>query len=192
MDVAEGVGSANRYEPRTYYAFCPRVILSTKALGSQPLRTRCIRLDLVKIPSADQAKLRRSVEDGAVWAYLRDQLYQLQLLRWRDASQARNDVRSDWMGDRAPMGRAFEKWLPLAALATLVSPDAFTIIQQLAAEDSLDQQRDAADRDEAHIIRFTLWLEGKTTYGHTASWNRANSGEVATAAERRVQGQGRP
>lgn len=171
VDVAEGIGvkvgrgggagagsGANAFAPVTYQTFCPRVFLSTQPFRSQPLRSRCIRLDLVKSPRADQAKLRATVTDDAVWAPLRDRLYRLLLHHWRDVREARERVQAVWSGTTVPTGRTFDKWLPLATLALLVSEEAFATIRELAAEDALEHQRTAADRHEAHVASFALWL----------------------------------
>lgn len=161
VDVAEGVATragAKTFAPVTYRTFCPRVFLSTRPFKSQPLRSRCIRLDLVKSPCADQGKLRESVTEDGTWAPLRDRLYRLQLHRWREVRDARERAKAVWAGERAPTGRAFDKWLPLVTLASLVSPEVEATIRELAGEDALEHQRVAADRHEAHIALFALWL----------------------------------
>ena len=157
VDVAEG-GRGTAYAPATYHTFCPRVLVSTLALRSQPLRSRCIRLDLIKDAQPDEGRLRMSVTDDAVWAPLRDQLYRLQLGRWREVRDARDRVAAAWVGPGAPTGRAFEKWLPLATLASLIAPATLAVVQDLAREDVAEHQRDAGDRHEAHLALFALWL----------------------------------
>jgi hypothetical protein len=161
VDVAEAASTKSgtkAFVPATYATFCPRIFLSTQPFRSQPLRSRCIRLDLVKSPRANQEKLRASVTDDAVWAPLRDLLYRLLLHRWREVRDARDGVKAEWSGAGAPTGRTFDKWLPLATIAALVSAEVEATIRDLAGEDALEHQRTAADRQEAHIALFALWL----------------------------------
>ena len=146
------------FAPKTYHTFCPRVILSTTQFRSQPLRSRCIRLDLVKSLHPDQIKLHRSMNDDCIWAPLRDRLYRLTLMRWREVATARDELGVTWIGDGAPEGRTFEKWLPLAAMASVTSPEVLAVVQELACEDVVQQRSDIAERDEAFTIRFALSL----------------------------------
>jgi hypothetical protein len=155
VEVAEGKG---QYKPVTYQTFSLRVVISTREFGSQPLRSRRIRLDLVKIPQADETTLRRSIDDAAVWAPLRDHLYRLQLLKWREVGVARDALKKTWRGAGAPTGRTFEKWLPLAAIAQLVGADVLEEVRELAGESQEEQQQDAETMFEALLMKFAGWM----------------------------------
>ena len=153
VDLAEG-GQGKKFTPTTYYTYSPRVFCSTKRFESHPLRTRCIRLDFIKTPNADQDKLDRTMNDESVWEPLRDGLYRMQLLRWQEvrASQAR--VLAEWRGEGAPKGRTRDKWLPLATVAALVSEDVSKKLRLRAYKDMSEQQQDAATSFDAMLLKF--------------------------------------
>jgi hypothetical protein len=149
------------WKPTSYYGFNPRVLVSTKDFRALTLRNRCIRLDFVKVPNADQMKLRRSISGASAFAHLRDQLHRLQLLRWRDIADARDHLKEKWTGNDAPTGRTFDKWLPLASIALRVTADGmdiFGVVEELAREGMQEQLRDAANSLAGILFRFMAYL----------------------------------
>jgi hypothetical protein len=150
VDVAEG---DKKFEPRTYFTFAPKVLCSTKPIKSQPLRTRCIRLDITRTPNADQGKLRTSTTDETVWQPLRDDLYRLQLGAWKTVAAARDRVIKRW---ESVTGRTFDNWLPLMTIAQCVGPDVVEVVKQMAQADMEEHQADAANTFEAILYKFAL------------------------------------
>ncbi|GHO69292.1 hypothetical protein KSC_081840 [Ktedonobacter sp. SOSP1-52] len=100
---------------------------------------------------ADETKLRRSLEDETVWGPLRDKLYSLLMLKWKEVANTRDYLKREWSG--LP-GRTFEKWLPLATIAGLVSQEVFNDIRQLAEESLEEQQEDAENVYDALLFKF--------------------------------------
>lgn len=157
VEVTEG-GKGQPFQPVRYFIFNPRVLLSTKQFKSQPLRTRCIRLDIIKTPNTDETKLRRSKNDDRVWSPLRDMLYRLLLLNWQEVAATKDKLCEEWRGKDAPRGRTFEKWLPLATIASLVSSEVLAQVKTLARDSQAEQQEDAENTFEATLMRFAAWL----------------------------------
>lgn len=158
VEVSEGKSNSATYQPATYFTFSPKVILSTREFKSQPLRSRRIKLDMVKVPNADEIKLRASVTDDAVWQPLRDDLFRLLLTQWTSVAAARDALKGDWRGPKAPTGRTFEKWLPVATIAYLVSAETLQVIQELAHEDMSEQQSNAEGTFESDIMKFARYV----------------------------------
>ncbi|GCE26341.1 hypothetical protein KDA_18250 [Dictyobacter alpinus] len=154
VEVSEGRAHKS-FAPTSYRIFNPRVLLSTQRFKSHPLRSRCIRLDLVKSSNADERKLRRSLENEEVWSPLRDSLYNLLLLQWRDVESTMYNLKDNW---HELSGRTFDKWLPLATMAKLVSDDALSVVNELAVESIEEQQEDAEGGFDAHIMKFAAWV----------------------------------
>jgi len=154
-------GTTGVFRPTTYFGFNPRVLGSTKDFKALTLRNRCIRLDFVKVPIADQTRLRASISHAPVFADARDKLYRLQLLDWRDVADMRDELKRTWTGDDAPTGRTFDKWLPLAALAKLAGEDVFAVVRELAKEGMEEQRRDAANSKAGLLFRFAMSLVRK-------------------------------
>lgn len=182
VDLAEG-STGKKFQPVTYYAYSPRMLLSTKKFGARTLRNRCIRLDFVKTPSANQAKLRKTMNDDTVWEPLRDKLYRLQLLKWRDVERMRSKAQDTWVGEHAPKGRVFDKWLPLATIAALVSRDVLDVVKHLTMDDMNEQRDDAAGDFSAVLFKFLYWFvhdkQGNTVETtRTALWD-AFAGDFA-------------
>jgi hypothetical protein len=143
------------YAPARFFLYCPRVICATLPLKSAPLLSRCIQLDLVKVAGADQKKLSRSIgEESTRWETLRDGLYRLTLLSWRDVVQARESLKANWQD--VP-GRTFDKWLPLASIAMLVSEEVLSEVTELAKESLVEQRQTAGDTYEAILFQFARW-----------------------------------
>lgn len=167
--VTEG-GKGLPFQTARYYIFNPRILLSTKHFKSHPLRSRCIRLDLTNTTDTDETKLRKSKDVDAIWSPLRDKMYRLLLRNWRDVQEAQERLKDTWRGTekakddtirRAPKGRTFEKWLPLATIASLVSDEVLDVVKELASEDQKNQQEDAEDTFEAILFKFAEWVTKK-------------------------------
>lgn len=158
VEVAEK-GIRGPFQPRTFYAFNPRVLVSTKDFGKAlTLRNRCIRLDMVKSPDADQEKLRKSITESSAWATGRDLMYRLLLQRWYDVEATRNVLRNEWVGENAPTGRTFDKWLPLATMANLAGDDVFTTLKELAWESMVEQQEDTTHSQMGILCHFMEYV----------------------------------
>lgn len=158
VEVAEKI-TGGTYKPRSYYAFNPRVLVSTKDFNrALTLRNRCIRLDLVKSPDADQHKLRTSITNGSVWTAGRDMMYRLLLSRWYDVDATRDVLRTEWVDNDAPTGRTFDKWLPLATMAALAGDDILALVKGLASESMTEQQEDAAHSHMGILCRFMTYV----------------------------------
>lgn len=150
--LAESTPNRKGYTPARFFVYCPRVLCATLRPKSAPLLSRCIELDLVKVPGADQKKLARSIANKqTAWAELRDWLYRLTLLKWQDVVQARKHLKTNWKGIS---GRTFDKWLPLAAMAVLVSQEVLHVVTELAKESLAEQQQNAGDTFEAILFEF--------------------------------------
>jgi hypothetical protein len=157
VEVTEG-GNGNAYKPTRYHIFNPRILASVRTIKSQPLQTRCILLDIVKTAFTDETKLRRGKDDDKIYAPLRDKMYRLLLVRWQDVAEAQDQIKEKWRGPNAPTGRTFEKWLPLAAIASLVGEDVLDVVKEMAMEDLAEQQKRAANTFEAVVWKFAAWL----------------------------------
>lgn len=149
-------GPGRKRTPVTYQTYCPRVLVSTQRIGSPPLRTRVIVLDLVKQPGADTSILRKSVGDEEVWRPLRDGMYRLTLRSFREVEMARESLKATWT---VVSGRTFDKWLPLATIAQLVSDEVLAEVQQLAVESQAEDRQEAAYADGAALLfKFAAFL----------------------------------
>lgn len=162
------------FKPTTFYGFSPRVLASTREFKALTLRNRCIRLNLVKSVNADKAKLNRSMNDNAKWSPLRDMLYRLQLLRWREVEDARETLQSEWNDDNAPTGRVRDKWLPLATMARLVGVDALEVVTELAGADMEEQKEDTAGSIMGILCNFMEYVvrDGDVTLRRHELWEK--------------------
>lgn len=168
--LAESTPNRKGYAPARFFIYCPRVICATLRPKSAPLMSRCIELDLVKVPGADQEKLVRSIAGAQKrWSKLRDGLYRLTLLDWQDVVNAREHLKVNW---KDIPGRTFDKWLPLASIALLVSEEVLNEVTELAKESLTEQQQNAGDTFEAILFNFARWAvrDGDTLLSEGDLW----------------------
>jgi hypothetical protein len=159
--LSEATNNGKSYKPETFYTFVPRVLISTKQFRSQPLRSRTIRLDITRTPNADDEKLRRAMDDDIakeVWSDCRDNMYRLLLLNWKDVVDEREKLKREWKG---PKGRAYDKFLPLATIASLVGPSVLATVTELAMEGQAEMRQDESRSFEGAIHRFMRQLVKK-------------------------------
>lgn len=80
---------------------------------------------------------------------LRDKMYRLVLVRFADVTGKQEELNATWTD---VMGRAFDKWLPLASIAALVSAEVLAEVQQLAREAQAEDRQEAGYADQAAIL----------------------------------------
>ncbi len=148
-------GTNKAFKPEKFYIFNPRVLVSTKEFSSHPLRSRSIRLDIHKTPNANQKKLRRSYKENETWVEARDKMYRLLLLKWKEVRDTQEKLRDEWNG---PTGRVFDKFLPLATIAKLVSEEVFNIVHEFAMEGVEEARRDKSTTFDGILYQFARYL----------------------------------
>jgi hypothetical protein len=179
--VAEQGSGKGPYKAARYYGYSPRILCTTAPIKSQPLISRCVRLDICPTSNPDMDKLDRSLRPENSDLYgVRDMLYRLQLGRWSEVQRGYQDTKTTWRGAGAPRGRVRDKWLPIMALADLTGDQTVAeAVKELAGKDTQEFAKNQAESMDAYLMQFAGWLvaDGSEEVTGTELWGMFTWGE---------------
>lgn len=120
-------GNNKKWEPKRFEAYSPKVLAGIQGLHPT-LASRCIPIIMLRSSNPNLVNNEVNEEDGK-WIIVRNELYRSLLENYKEVSETYKSLT-----DNTLLGRAWELWKPILAVARCVDEVVYEKLQKLAVE----------------------------------------------------------